>query len=220
MVNPYKYVVREDNGKNDVEHRVIMEQHLGRKLMYNEVVHHKDGNHKNNVISNLELISRSNHGRHHAKPNYMIGVRCSYCGKITFKQRSHYLSQCKNGITDFFCNKSCSAKTKSPPQLKPRKTYGENNLFLPEFVLQEYKKGKSAMDIVREFGIPKENVYYAMKVNNLARGTPTSERYPDLKKIIERELKKNLTGAEIAKKYNIPKTTIYRNIEELKRVAP
>jgi hypothetical protein len=217
MVNPYKYVVRDDNGKNDVAHRVIVEQHLGRKLSYNEVIHHIDHNPKNNDISNLELTTRSKHGKHHAKPDSIIFVRCSYCGKYTPKQRSKYEYQIKCGITEFFCNKSCSGKVKQPPHKDPRKTYGENHLYLPDFVLQEYNKGKTAMDIAKEFNINKENVYYAMKVKGLERGTPTCDKYPNLKEQITKELKNNLTGAQIAKKLNIPKTTIYRNIEEIEK---
>lgn len=39
------------------EHRYVMEQHLGRYLTPKEVVHHKDGDRQNNLISNLELFS-------------------------------------------------------------------------------------------------------------------------------------------------------------------
>ena len=39
------------------EHRLVMEQHLGRFLLPTEVVHHKDENKLNNDISNLELFS-------------------------------------------------------------------------------------------------------------------------------------------------------------------
>jgi len=38
-----------------LEHRYVMSVHLNRKLFTNEIVHHKDGNKKNNSISNLEL---------------------------------------------------------------------------------------------------------------------------------------------------------------------
>ena len=47
------------------EHRMIMEEHLGRKLESNEVVHHIDGNKHNNDILNLTIMSRSEHSRWH-----------------------------------------------------------------------------------------------------------------------------------------------------------
>ncbi len=43
------------------EHRVVMEKHLGRKLTFQDVVHHIDGNKKNNAIENLELTTRQKH---------------------------------------------------------------------------------------------------------------------------------------------------------------
>ena len=51
------------NGK--YEHRAIMEEHIGRKLSKNEIVHHKDGNKHNNDIDNLQVMSRQEHSRMH-----------------------------------------------------------------------------------------------------------------------------------------------------------
>jgi hypothetical protein len=46
------------------EHRLVMEQSLGRYLLPNEVVHHLDGNKQNNQLENLELFqSNSEHLR-------------------------------------------------------------------------------------------------------------------------------------------------------------
>ena len=53
------------DGKWVVEHRYIMEQHLGRKLEKSEIVHHKDGNGINNKIENLEIMSWGKHNKKH-----------------------------------------------------------------------------------------------------------------------------------------------------------
>ncbi len=47
------------------EHRLVMEEHLGRLLLPGEVVHHKDSDRANNAIDNLELYSEnSEHLKH------------------------------------------------------------------------------------------------------------------------------------------------------------
>jgi len=48
-----------------LEHRMIAEQTIGRKLSSNEVVHHIDENIHNNELSNLWVMSRHHHGRLH-----------------------------------------------------------------------------------------------------------------------------------------------------------
>jgi hypothetical protein len=46
-------------------HRWLMEQHLGRKLLSNEIIHHKDWNKLNNSLDNLELTTNSEHRKIH-----------------------------------------------------------------------------------------------------------------------------------------------------------
>ena len=43
-------------------YRKKVEDHIGRKLTQDEVIHHKDGDSHNNDITNLEIVSRSEHG--------------------------------------------------------------------------------------------------------------------------------------------------------------
>jgi len=51
-----------DNTIYVLEHRLVMEKHIGRYLDPQEVVHHIDGNPRNNAIENLQLFaSQSEH---------------------------------------------------------------------------------------------------------------------------------------------------------------
>lgn len=52
--------------KKKSEHQIVMENYIGRELHENEVVHHIDGNKKNNSILNLALMDRAAHARLHS----------------------------------------------------------------------------------------------------------------------------------------------------------
>lgn len=58
FVNSHGYrVVTMPDGVQKLEHRVIMEEYLGRPLSPDETVHHLDGDRLNNNVENLELWS-------------------------------------------------------------------------------------------------------------------------------------------------------------------
>lgn len=54
--------IKTGNSRYVLEHRLVMAQHLGRPLRPAETVHHKDDDHANNDISNLQL-RQGKHGK-------------------------------------------------------------------------------------------------------------------------------------------------------------
>jgi predicted DNA-binding protein YlxM (UPF0122 family) len=54
------------------EHRLVMEEQIGRHLESHEVVHHKDGNKLNNDASNLVIKSRAKHLSDHFKASHEV----------------------------------------------------------------------------------------------------------------------------------------------------
>ena len=69
--NGYIYIKRKNHpyaGRGGIipEHRVIMEEHLGRYLLPTEVVHHIDFDRSNNQLENLHLFNNLNeHMKYH-----------------------------------------------------------------------------------------------------------------------------------------------------------
>lgn len=69
--------IKTPDGRRMLEHRWVMEQHIGRKLLRSEQVHHINHDRLDNRIENLELVSSYEHGlRHTVLPTEKICVVC------------------------------------------------------------------------------------------------------------------------------------------------
>lgn len=76
-----------------------------------QVIHHKDGDTRNNNFDNLELLSRSEHNRNHARERgkTMLLIKCPVCGIEFEREKRHsFLSKRKDRFTT--CSPRCSGK--------------------------------------------------------------------------------------------------------------
>lgn len=88
------------------EHDLVMELSIGRFLLPDEVVHHRDG--PSNDIGNLELKTRGRHTAEHSmeRAAARIATACGYCGMVFDLPAWEFRDRIKLRPV-IFCSRSC-----------------------------------------------------------------------------------------------------------------
>jgi hypothetical protein len=103
-----------DDGKHTTRlySRYLMEQQLGRKLSRSEHVDHIDGDHTNDALENLQVLSASAHGKKTAQqlgraPEMYHGV-CPVCTAAFTKPAKDVRANRKKGKAGPYCSRRCA----------------------------------------------------------------------------------------------------------------
>jgi len=89
-----------------LEHRAVMEMHLGRRLKPTETVHHLNEVKTDNHLENLQLLSNSDHVRRHPTPRKRVKIICQECGK-EFETWPHRLGNLDETTNRKYCSLAC-----------------------------------------------------------------------------------------------------------------
>ena len=94
--------------------RVLMERHLGRKLLRDETVDHINNDKTDNRIENLQLLSlKENNLKEMTRPERkrkLYSFVCPNCGETATKYFNNVKGNEKKGRAGPFCSRSCAGK--------------------------------------------------------------------------------------------------------------
>lgn len=108
VVAPENYPGKKYRGRYCYEHHLVWWQHTGELPADDEVIHHINGDKRDNTFSNLARLTTVKHNLEHANGRLMCKIQCPSCGKIFYRERknTHLI---KNTKLDF-CSRGCIGK--------------------------------------------------------------------------------------------------------------
>jgi len=148
-----------------LQHRVVMEDHLGRSLRSDAHVHHINEDKSDNRVENLSVMSASDHAKEHSKERHqeVSHLVCCYCS-VAFDRPTRFVRHSeKQGKFGPFCSRSCAgkwsaAKQNSSPDGKMTGAPKKLTLETAGKILARAATGESLSSIARDFDVSRSTV--------------------------------------------------------------
>lgn len=111
---PADYPGRKYRGRYCYEHHLVWWINTGEVPNPNQVLHHKNGDTRDNRFCNLELLSWRRHSSEHTakRGKAMVEMRCPSCGTMFVRERRQ--THLVKGGQLSFCSRSCAGRRPLP----------------------------------------------------------------------------------------------------------
>lgn len=107
---PKAYPGKRYRNKFAYEHHVVWWQHTGQIVPNGFLIHHINGNKRDNTFENLALVDWKKHTQQHSKPVTLVEVICSQCSVAFTRERRNYAPRKQSGQKNFYCGRSCMGR--------------------------------------------------------------------------------------------------------------
>ena len=108
VIAPNNYPGKLYRNRYCYEHHLVYWQNTGHAISNGEIIHHKDGNKRNNAFDNLILLNKYQHDKLHAsliKTSY-VRLKCPGCGSIFVRRKNNtHLSKRTQSVS--CCSRHC-----------------------------------------------------------------------------------------------------------------
>ena len=106
VVAPDNYPGKKYRGKYCYEHALVWWRGTGKMPSNIELIHHINGNKRDNRLGNLEVLTVQEHNKYHSSGRTVVKLRCPNCGAIFCKERNKTHLTISTKTMDF-CSRRC-----------------------------------------------------------------------------------------------------------------
>lgn len=114
LVAPKNYPGKKYRGRYAYEHHIKWWKKHGSVPKKGYSIHHKNGDHRDNRLCNLQLVTNQEHSRLHGLQRTLVAritMQCLFCKQFNIVGgRGHLMYRYKINGNRIFCSRSCQAK--------------------------------------------------------------------------------------------------------------